>query len=230
MNCCISHCTYLCNVPFDIMVHCIFCDMRSFGFTTLPSPLNVVEFSSLPHNNYLQLSPPPQLTSALVYKLLWNEAVNVSVTALCDGRWLVWWSRGRLLLELVWLPYPLSRVWKEDYKQFDWLHCLVSTDERFMGELRASNETPRYLCNLSNGCSVCESGRKKYVFGTLPTNYMSRILHEKLIGPQLVKKFHGFYGTHNLIITVTRACHLCPSPEPNQSSPCLPFLMLEDPY
>jgi len=42
----------------------------------------------------------------------------------------------------------------------------------------------------------------------LPTNTMGRILLEKLIGPQLVKKFHALNGTHNLIITVTRACHL----------------------
>jgi len=65
------------------------------------------------------------------------------------------------------------------------------------------------------------------VLGTLPANSVSRIVLEKLIGSQPVKKFHAFYGTHKLIITVTRAFPLCPYPEPNQSIPCLLFPLLE---
>jgi hypothetical protein len=65
-------------------------------------------------------------------------------------------------------------------------------------------------------------GEYKFVLWTLP-------ILEKLIGPQPVKKFHAFYGTHKLIITVTTTFYLCPYPEPNQSSTCLPFPLLEDP-
>jgi hypothetical protein len=36
----------------------------------------------------------------------------------------------------------------------------------------------------------------------------SRILLEKLTGPQLVKKFPAFYETQNFIATFTTACHL----------------------
>jgi hypothetical protein len=36
----------------------------------------------------------------------------------------------------------------------------------------------------------------------------SRVLLEKLIGPQLVKKFPAFYGTRRFITAFTRAHHL----------------------
>jgi len=36
----------------------------------------------------------------------------------------------------------------------------------------------------------------------------SRVLREKLIGSQLVKKFPSFYGTRRFITTFTIACHL----------------------
>jgi len=95
-----------------------------------------------------------------VYKILWNEAVNASVTALCDSHWLTWWSGCILLLELVWLR-------REYIKQCNWLQFVVITDERFVGALRMGDETPRYLYNLSNGCSVCESGRIEICVGDI---------------------------------------------------------------
>jgi len=39
----------------------------------------------------------------------------------------------------------------------------------------------------------------------------SRVLHVKLIVPELVKKFDAFNGTQRLIPTFTRA-HACPYP------------------
>jgi hypothetical protein len=36
----------------------------------------------------------------------------------------------------------------------------------------------------------------------------SRVLPEKLIGPQLAKKFPAFYGTQRFITALTRAHHL----------------------
>jgi len=35
-----------------------------------------------------------------------------------------------------------------------------------------------------------------------------RVLPEKLTGPQLVKKFHAFYGTQRFITVFTSAFHL----------------------
>ena len=49
----------------------------------------------------------------------------------------------------------------------------------------------------------------------------SRVLLEKLIFSQLVKKFSAFYGTRMFITTFISARHL-PYPEPDQSSPCSP--------
>jgi len=43
----------------------------------------------------------------------------------------------------------------------------------------------------------------------------SRVLFEKLTGPQLVKKFPTFYGTQNFTTVRTS-----PYPEPEQFSPC----------
>jgi hypothetical protein len=54
-----------------------------------------------------------------------------------------------------------------------------------------------------------------------------RVLPEKLIGPQLVKKFPAFYGTRRFIIAFTSA-FTCPYPEPDPPSPCLPIPLLED--
>ena len=36
----------------------------------------------------------------------------------------------------------------------------------------------------------------------------SRVLHDKLTGSQLIKKFHAFYGTRRFITAFTRARHL----------------------
>jgi hypothetical protein len=36
----------------------------------------------------------------------------------------------------------------------------------------------------------------------------SKVLPEKLTGPQLLKKFPAFYGTRRLINAFTKACHL----------------------
>ena len=62
-----------------------------------------------------------------------------------------------------------------------------------------------------------------YLF--IPRN---RVLLEKLTGPQLVKKFPGFYGTRKFITTFTSVRHL-PYPEPARSSPCPHIPLPEDP-
>jgi hypothetical protein len=36
----------------------------------------------------------------------------------------------------------------------------------------------------------------------------SRVLPEKLLDPQIVKKFPGFYGIQMFITAFTKACHL----------------------
>jgi hypothetical protein len=56
-----------------------------------------------------------------------------------------------------------------------------------------------------------------------------RDLPEKLTVPQLLKKFPAFYGTRRFITVFTRAPPTCPYPEPDQSSPCLPIPLLQDP-
>jgi hypothetical protein len=48
----------------------------------------------------------------------------------------------------------------------------------------------------------------------------SRVLPEKLTGPQLLKKFPEFYENRRFVITFTTARHTCPCPEPDQSTPC----------
>jgi len=57
----------------------------------------------------------------------------------------------------------------------------------------------------------------------------SRALVEKLTGSQLVKKFSVFYGTLKFI-TAFRSSATCPYRKPDQSSPCLPILLLEDSF
>ena len=61
------------------------------------------------------------------------------------------------------------------------------------------------------------------------TNYLtpwSRVLPEKLTSPQLDKKFPTFYQTRGCFTSFTKAFN-CPSPQPDQSNPCLPILRLE---
>ena len=53
-----------------------------------------------------------------------------------------------------------------------------------------------------------------YIHSLIP---WCRVLLEKLIGLQLVKKFPAFYGTRRFI--TTQASATCPYPEPAQSSP-----------
>jgi hypothetical protein len=57
----------------------------------------------------------------------------------------------------------------------------------------------------------------------------SRLLLEKLTGSQLVKKFPPFYGTRRFI-TAFKVPATCPYPEPDQSSPCTPIPIPEDPF
>ena len=57
----------------------------------------------------------------------------------------------------------------------------------------------------------------------------NRVLSEKLTVIQLVKKIPAFYGTRRSITSFTSALHL-PYLGPNQSTPCLPILLLEDPF
>jgi hypothetical protein len=48
----------------------------------------------------------------------------------------------------------------------------------------------------------------RYGTTTTTTARLSRVLPEKLTGPQLVKKFLAFYVTRRFITAFTRACHL----------------------
>ena len=53
---------------------------------------------------------------------------------------------------------------------FNWLlSVVISTNDRFMVALRVGDGTPRYLNNLSIGCSGHKVGEYKCVLGTLPT-------------------------------------------------------------
>jgi hypothetical protein len=52
---------------------------------------------------------------------------------------------------------------------------------------------------------ICNIGIEMYVKYLTP---WSRVLPEKLAGPQLLKKFLTFYGTRQFIITFTRAHNL----------------------
>ena len=63
----------------------------------------------------------------------------------------------------------------------------------------------------------------------LLTNFMEQILPEKLIGPELVKKFPAFYGTEGSL-PHSQAPATCPYPEPDQPSICLPIPLLENPF
>ena len=86
----------------------------------------------------------------------------VEVKLLCF-RWL------SPFLKLVYCDFLTLCQWfgREAIKQCKWLHCVVSTDERFMGALRMGDETPRYLYILSKCCSVCESGRTEICVGDI---------------------------------------------------------------
>jgi len=50
-------------------------------------------------------------------------------------------------------------------------------------------------------------------------NLVEQVIPEQLTGPQLVKKFPAFYGTRKF---TTEFTVICPYPEPEQSTPCLP--------
>lgn len=103
-----------CFLWYNVLLS-FFVTHAQFHFYHITSSLTVMEFSSLPQNNYLKLCP--KLTSALMCKILCNEAVNASVTALCDSRWLMRWSRGKLIIfRISVIFYPLSRVWEGGYK------------------------------------------------------------------------------------------------------------------
>jgi hypothetical protein len=53
-----------------------------------------------------------------------------------------------------------------------------------------------------------------------------RVLPERVTDPQLVKKFPVLYGTQWFISIYTKS-HVCPYPEPDKSSPCLPIPLTE---
>ena len=53
----------------------------------------------------------------------------------------------------------------------------------------------------------------------------SRVIPEKLTGPQLVKKFPTFYGNQGFITAST-----CPTSKPERSIPILSIPRLEDPF
>jgi len=56
----------------------------------------------------------------------------------------------------------------------------------------------------------------------------SRFFPEKLTGSHLVKKFAAYYGTRKSI-TALEVPATCPCPEPDQSIPCLPIRLPENP-
>jgi hypothetical protein len=45
------------------------------------------------------------------------------------------------------------------------------------------------------------------------------VLFEKLLIPQLVKKFHTFYAARKFIALFKKLYHFCPYPGPDESSP-----------
>ena len=47
-----------------------------------------------------------------------------------------------------------------------------------------------------------------YLVTYLLTNFLEQVFHEKLTGPQLVKKFPSFYGNRKFITAFTSARHL----------------------
>jgi len=57
----------------------------------------------------------------------------------------------------------------------------------------------------------------------------SRVLPDKPIITQLVKKFRALYGNGRFITVFTTARH-CPCPEPDASNPRLHTLFLSDPF
>ena len=56
----------------------------------------------------------------------------------------------------------------------------------------------------------------------------SRVLHEKLIGSQPVKKFPVFMEPEGSLLHL-QVPTTCPYPQPGQSSPCPPIPLPEDP-
>jgi len=58
---------------------------------------------------------------------------------------------------------------------------------------------------------------------------MKQILPEKLIGPELVKKFTAFDGTEDSL-PHSQAPATCPYSEPDQPGICLPIPRLENPF
>ena len=62
-----------------------------------------------------------------------------------------------------------------------------------------------YLTPIINFCSFSSKCLKHSTYLLTPC---SRVLLEKLIGSQKVKKFPAFYGTWRFITIITSACHL----------------------
>jgi hypothetical protein len=59
---------------------------------------------------------------------------------------------------------------------------------------------------------------------------MGKVRFEKLIVPQLVKKFTAFCGTRGIIITVVTIGATCPYPEADASTSHPPIMFIYDPY
>ena len=95
--------------------------------------------------------------------------------------------------------YIHSRMWKSNFhaskQNYTTVHCSNKAVRYSPGTIR--NNT---LLNLTNTLmhSAC--------YTLTPC---SRVILEKLTGPQLVKKFHVFYGIRRSITAFIRARHLC---------------------
>ena len=84
--------------------------------------------------------------------------------------------------------------------------------------LNANTKTAMRYLNFSLSLSL-----------SLSPSAWSRVLPDKLTGPQLVKKFPAFYGTHKFITASTSARHLSPSCARTIRS-MFPIPLLEDPF